>query len=147
MLPSCLQKCEETLQGKVTNYLQQEVHPIPPGKSLCNLLQQQNVICCSDKVTPFQKNYVPIEEPTEGENTLSLLSRGKDNLQQDHKPSKRKREDESAESSSCDVRTFMESLRECRNIVGRLKDRNQMEKIDKDGALILLEEMISELNH
>lgn len=148
MLPSCLQKCEETLQGKVTKYLQQEVHSLSPGMSVCNLLQHQNVICCMDKTALSRKNYIPIEESLMAENisASSLLSEGKDNLPQDFKSSKRKREDESVYSSLCDARSLMESLQESRNIIGKLKNRNEIEKIDRDGVMILLQEMISELS-
>ncbi|XP_037787317.1 uncharacterized protein C1orf112 homolog [Penaeus monodon] len=148
VLPSCLQKCEETLQGKVTKYLQQEVHTLSPSMSVCNLLQHQNIICCSHKTALTQKKYVPIEESLIAENTSasSLLSKGKNNLPEEFKSSKRKREDESVYSSLCDARTLMESLQEGRNIIGRLKDRNEIEAIDRDGVLILLQEMIRELN-
>lgn len=116
--------------------------------SVCNLLQHQNIICCSDKTALTQKKYVPIEESLIAENTSasSLLSKGKNNLPEEFKSSKRKREDESVYSSLCDARTLMESLQEGRNIIGRLKDRNEIEAIDRDGVLILLQEMIRELN-
>ncbi|XP_027219712.2 FIGNL1-interacting regulator of recombination and mitosis [Penaeus vannamei] len=148
VLPSCLQKCEETLQGKVKKYLQQEVHSLSPGMSVCNLLQHQNVICCTDKTALSRKNYIPIEESLMAENisASSLISEGKDNLPQDFKSSKRKREDESVYSSLCDARSLMESLQESRNIIGKLKNRNEIEKIDRDGVIILLQEMISELS-
>lgn len=134
----CLEGCEEGLQERVTNYLQQEPHVLSSGQSRIILLQDQNIMCSFKDVLELQKDFKPIEDH------VSLESNNRELADEEQRPSKRYRKDEdSSPENISNLSSLLDSLHDSHIIMKKIKDCNAIvEKTDRDRVKTLLQEMI-----
>ncbi|XP_071551472.1 FIGNL1-interacting regulator of recombination and mitosis-like isoform X2 [Panulirus ornatus] len=138
VLSVCLERCEEGLQERVTNYLQQEPHVLLYGQSRNILLQNQNITCSFSYKPKLQKDFKPIED------LISPNNKCHDMLVEKERPSKRCREDEdSSPEKPTNIKSLLDSLYDSFGVMKKIKDCNiMMEETEIDRVKDLLQEMV-----